>query len=82
MCWLVCDSGDGCGTGRRVGGRDLGLQELVDMFDHDHNGFVEEHELRAVLARLDFRPTPEQVCDPCGVVWVSSLEAATERRRC
>lgn len=40
---------------------DLGLQELVDMFDHDHNGFVEEHELRAVLARLDFRPTPEQL---------------------
>ena len=50
---------------------DLALPDLVNMFDLDRNGFVDEQELRTVLGRLDFRPTPEEV----SVVGLSELQA-------
>jgi len=67
---------------------DLSLKELINMFDLNHNGYVDDEELRSVLARFDFKPTPAQLSEltqglvhnPQGEVLVTSFIESLRRR--
>eukprot|EP00667_Euglena_gracilis_P001851 EG_transcript_1851 len=41
----------------------LSLQEMMDLFDLDRNGVVDQEELRRALSSLDMRATPSQLIE-------------------